>query len=499
MTVRRRHSTPAVSETIAEAVSRTNQTIHLWIEAGIFAGCLLVLAVTATSAANPHLSVVAAAMFFWMIVLSLRLSPRGTILLIPFIISSASSMVALVMIEYGAEIPELGMMGLPNGSTSTYVVYTTICFWFFLLSFNWIVGSDLRSIKQISLLFDRYATPIALGILAIGALSIAYLMLAGLKSGFPLLTGADRYAYRRFSADIITLYLLNLKATISIILGMVSFLLPVSRLLKLASTSIFICLSLVFFLFGEKFFTQLLSLATFMTPYLYHNHKRLLQLLPVLLIGGGLALVAVSTVTWFIYSNGGRENPHATMQRLSGRMVGQGELWFLQNQIGARVVNWDSELVEKNARALFVKDINLFAVREGVGPSYFSNRYAPDKIRASILRNAGSVTYAAALEALGLAAFGWAGLILVMIFTGGVIALSSAYLVYAIRLRSVVSCVFAMYIISAVRSYVSQGALWQIIGIYSLKWFAVIFVIELGLMLLNSALKPSAQMNYSRI
>jgi len=388
-------------------------------------------------------------------------------------------------------------MGHANGCTSTYVAYTTICFWFALLCFNWLVPKYAQSGRPISLLFDRHATLISVACIGVAALSAAYLLQAGLRTGFPLLTGTDRYVYRRFNADIFMLYVLNLKSMLSIILGMVTFILPVSRPFRIASTSAFVLLTFSFFLFGDKFFTQLLSAATFMTPYLYYNHKRLTKILPMLLTVGMLALVAVSGVTWFIYSNGGRETPHATMERLSGRIVGQGELWYLQNEIGAEIVNWDESLVDKNVRALFVKDISLFAVREGIGASFFSNRYAPDKIRASIARNAGTITYTAALEPLGLAAFGWTGLIAVMLVTGGIIALSSAYLARAIQLRSVIGCLFAMFVISAVRSYVAQGAPWQILSIYAIKWFSVILALELGLMVIDRILRPRFQMRQS--
>ena len=458
----------------------------------------LALALLAYRSDAPAWSVAAAAIFCWAVALVFRLNSRAGVLFIPIIIGSASSLVALIMIEFGADIPELGIVGQSNGCTATYVFYAIMFYWSYLWFFSLMVGPEPAKDQPISLFFDRYAMLIGIGIVGFTILICAYLILGGLRNGFPLLAGIDRFVYRRLATDKIMLIALNLKWMFAFSLGMVAFSLPVSRTIKLSSSGTFAFLSLLYFLFGDKFFTQLVSVATFFAPYLYNNYKKLRRNMLLYCVIAGLLAAPAFGVTWFIYSNNGLESSEATFKRLTGRMAGQGELWYLQNELGSNILNWDQQFVENNYHALFVKDVGLYAIRTGIGPNYFSNRYAPDDIRASMMRNAGTITYTAALEPLGLAVFGWLGLVAVMVFAGLVTALTSVYLVRAIRLRSVLSGVFAVFIIVNVRSFLYQGAPWQIFGIYALKWFAVILLAELIMMAANRIVRAAPMMNRGR-
>jgi len=229
----------------------------------------------------------------------------------------------------------------------------------------------------------------------------------------------------------------------------------------------------------DKFFTQLAALSAFLSPYLYLNYHKVGRRIWTYGVAGALALSCVMMVTTYIYSKGFTETSAATTKRLSGRIVGQGELWFLQSGIGGPALKWNAPLIDRYVESLSIKSVDLFALQNSLGPNYFSNGYAPDYLRASLQNNAGTVTYTAVTEAMGLVLFGWVGLALMMFCLGALLGLSSAYIAYAIENRLISSTIFAAYIYTQLRISIVQATPWVIISIYSIRWQALILIIEL--------------------
>jgi hypothetical protein len=255
--------------------------------------------------------------------------------------------------------------------------------------------------------------------------------------------------------------------------------LPVAQWQRRAAGFAFIVMIVLFFLFGDKFFTQLVAVSAFGAPYLYRHHAQVMRKLGRYLAIGALSISAVAAVSLYIYSDGLAQTPAATAKRVSGRMVGQGELWYLQSSIGAPALDWNADLLTRYLASLRKKEIDLFSLQNSIGPHYFSNRYSPDKLRASLERNGGTVTYTMVAEPMGLVLFGWVGLGALELALGMLFALAGGYIAYAIRMRSIVSGVLASYIFLQLNTSVVQAAPWVIGSIYSLRWLTLILIIEL--------------------
>lgn len=445
---------------------------------------------------HPVWSLVAFGNYLWLCLLLFRIAPRAVILALPFLISRLSTMVAMIMIEYRAEMFELGLVGRPGPWSNVLNIYHCVFCLGLVASFKPISRMfDRRSEYPLSAIWDRYANLLSWLILGLAALIALALIVRGLQAGFPLLAGTDRFFFRRFAADKVTLYALNFKSAISYGLGFVAFVLPAARSLRISAGLMFAATVVLYFLFGDKFFTQLAAFAAFFGPYLYRNYRRLGRHAWRYAVGGFVALSLAGAVTTYIYSRGFTETAAATTDRLSGRMVGQGELWFLQASIGAPMLQWNRPLLERYAEAFTIKEVDLFALQNSIGPHYFSNRYAPDYLRASLHRNAGSVTYTAATEAMGLVLFGWFGLGIMMFVVGVVVGLASAYIAFAIESRSIMSGIFAAYINVQLRASIVQATPWVIGSIFSLRWLCVILVFELALLMLgrSAAQSPNAK------
>ncbi|MBB4857410.1 hypothetical protein HNO88_000717 [Novosphingobium chloroacetimidivorans] len=456
------------------------------LEIGVLLLSMLAALYASSRWVHPAWSLVALANYGWLCALVFRLEPRGAVLFLPQMFNGASCLVALIMIESGGEMFELGLVGRAGPWSSALVLSDLMLCIGFLLTFRTLIRAlDRRGEYALSPLLDRYANALAMIALALTAVIALALVVRGLQYGFPLLAGIDRFSFRRFAADKVTLYALNLKFVIGYALGFVAFALPARPWLRKAAIGTFAGMMALYFLFGDKFFTQLGFLSAFGSPYLYRHYAKVGRRIWLYAIIAAIALSGVMTMTTYIYSKGFTETRAATVKRLSGRMVGQGELWFLQSSIGAPLIDWNATLIERYAQSFTVKATDLFAAQNSLGAHYFSNRYAPDYLRSSLHRNAGSVTYTEVAEPMGLVLFGWLGLGLMMAIVGMLVGLACSYMAYAIENRSLLSALFAAYVLNQLQASIVQAAPWVIGSIYSLRWLVVILIIELGLLLLG--------------
>ncbi|MGE3747076.1 MAG: DUF6418 domain-containing protein [Sphingomonadaceae bacterium] len=448
---------------------------------------------------SPLWSIVSLVNFLWLGLFLFRVAPIATILMLPFLVTRSSAVVALIFIEFGADMPEVAAVGTAGTHTASYVFYTAIMFGVCAMLFDLVYRSTkLSQPGQLTRLFDSWAPLIVSGIIAVVGLVMLVLIARGLISGFPLLAGIDRFAFRRFAADPITLNALNYKFVIAYMLGFAVFCAPVVRFLKTIAAVQAALLVVLYFLFADKFFTQLAAMSAFFAPYLIIHRERVSRNLLGFGVGSLIAFSVVSSVTWWIYSQGGTISNAATIDRLSGRIVGQGQLWYLQSQIGAPMLNWDRHLVNTSLSALTVKEMEPFAQRQSIGPAYFSNKHAPDALRASLDRNFGTVSYTMAAEALGLVAFGWIGLGLLMVACGLIIAAGNLLIARAVLQRLPISVGFAAYILVQTQVTLNQGALWVLFSIFSLKWLSVIAFVEFLLIILVMSQRDPAP-RYRRV
>lgn len=434
------------------------------------------LAETITSA---WWSIAALFIFCWLCFMLFRLEPRGTALLLPIVTYRFSVVISLAFIEFGAEIPELGTFGRPGTHTISYVFYMAIMFGSFALFFRPMASMLAPNPNSIiTRLFDRHASLLGLFVVAFAGIATLILIFQGLRTGFPLLTGTDRFLFRRMIADPITANILAFKSLICFPLGVVAFAVPAPRLIRIGAIVVFAVFLLINFLFGDKFFIIIAAALSFFAAYIFINYQTVRRHLGKFCLIAVICVSPLFALTYFIYSGGGRESVEHTVQRMGGRIAGQGELWYLQNSLGAPAFNWDADFVRRNIQALAMRDMN-YPLRASIGPAYFSNRYAPDRIRASMQRQGGRVTYTMAMEPLGLAVLGWGGLALMMAGVGGLVAFFSGFYARAITGRSVISAFFAGYLEQLVRSMTSQGAPWVLFGFSVLKWLFVVVAIEI--------------------
>ena len=146
---------------------------------------------------------------------------------------------------------------------------------------------------------------------------------------------------------------------------------------KLSALAIQVCLVLIFFLFGDKFFTLLKMCTFFAMPYLLRNETALLRTLARSWLPAVLLLGAAFSATLFIYSDYGNAPVDVGMTRLGDRIAGQGELWFVASQDDRRLFAYNSSVVDAYKQSLTTSDPAATDFETGMETYFFINRYMP--------------------------------------------------------------------------------------------------------------------------
>lgn len=426
-------------------------------------------------------------LFVWLCLLTLRLAQGNIAFFTPFLVNRLSVIVALLAVESGAHLSEVERFGEPTGATAAYVFFCAVLF----LSYGVAVSAFSRALPRDEVqarLFTHLGLVVAVGILALCSAILLMMLIKGLQTGFPLITGMDRFLYRRLFADTALLYALNMKFVFAALLGFVFFhMRRIPPFLKLGALCLFIALSVTYFLFGDKFFTIISNTLVFLTPVLLQRWKEIPRLLlrwsPAIALFFGVLL----SLTYYIYSDYGKKPPDVVFTAMGERMAAQGQLWHLAHGEEGVLLRWNEPLIDRHLALLSEPEPQLTAMREGVGTHYFIQRYAPAWLKDSIYRNAGSVTFTMGYEAQALVMFGYVGLVLALIVTGVIIAIPAAYAAYSYRNGSPIGVLFSTYILLMVIAATNQGTPWVFIGAPMWKWYLVIAVFEMGMVCLAFA------------
>ena len=442
----------------------------------------------AHSLPSPVFSYTSMAIFVWGMIYVTRYEPIAAVLLAPFLISRASVMVSLAFIEAGSYIPEIDVTGHSGDFSASFALYTIISWLAFAFTFKMLkryvlFGDKSRSLSAVV----KYSSYPILLVLLFGA---AYLFYFGQKNGFPTLQGMDRFAFRRNYADPIVIAFIIYKWVPSLLLGTILFKEDSSRIQKFLGCGIFSALLVAYFLFGDKFFTMLISGSFFAMPYLIRKSSSILstalKLLPYALIGFALAV----GMTLFIYSGYGKGNTGVGFVHLQERMTEQAELWYIENNAAPDILQPDTDLIKRNLAYLAADDPDTFADKQGLATQYFAFKYQMKKDLAE--REHYGVTLTMGYEPMGLAMFGYVGMGVFMAISGALFALFALLLYRAIDSGLWFSISWTTWAYIVVIAMSTQATFAQLLGPHAMRRWLILIGIELALLALNTSQKRMA-------
>lgn len=446
----------------------TRWPLHVIYAAASLVGLMLL------SLAMPHPAWTVMAMFAYLVVVFRLMSHLhgAGVLVAPFVLLHLAVMLSLAAIESGAVMKELGLQGEPlHGGVS----FAWVGLWFIATSV-WVAHAVMSRwasppVERVV----RLSGPLAYLSAAIMGALVAYMLLRGAVTGFPLLSGTDRFTYRA-ATDVIVVNALTLKYVIGAFMG-AGAALAADRRCRLTHQLVFISYLGVTFLFADKFFNILIAAIIFAAPGFMlgaHSGSRAwLRLLPA----ASVVIASVLAVTVYIYSGGGALSPAQTSERLLGRAAGQGQLWQVAVQSRGEWARFDGHEAAKTLDSLIANPAATFALRERMGPFYFIERYANSTMRRSFFSNSGWVTPTMVSEAYALAMFGYVGVAIVMGAMGAVLG----GLIGFFRWRLLSGNPFMVLLPAAMFTQFiygyTQGTLYSLLGLSTLKIYTAFFVV----------------------
>jgi len=426
---------------------------------------------------GPLTALAALILFVTIVMCMFRASPGAVVLLLPFVIIYVASLVSMNAIEAGAYMKEVGRHGAASPASAGFA----LCCSLFVLT---AAAVHLRRLQRKPFeavaphLIDERPFIVGWGAVAVVVCVDAYLAIAGMRGGFPLLAGTDRFEYRRLSADVLTLNFLNLKFVFGAFLG-AGAAFAANRFQRDCHHLTFAAYLTLSFLFGDKFFIILAAAAFYGMPLLIKQPdgivRRIRRHSPIAL----LLVACVFAVTVFIYSDYGQSSLEAALMRVGERVAGQGQLWHVAVEDTSRWVAFNAEAVRLNIENLFANPAADFAFRHRLAAFHFVERYAPSAMYQSYLNNAGTVTPTLVFEAYALVTFGYLGLVLALIAAGVVTGLLLTWLARSFMSGNPFNVLLPAFVCTQLMSLMSQATLYSVLGLSAFKAYGAFLVVQL--------------------
>jgi Family of unknown function (DUF6418) len=293
----------------------------------------------------PHWSALGFLLFVALLLGLRSAAPRALVLLAPIFLLWLSELLSGILIEHGAYLSEAQRYGSATGGFA----FLSALYAGLALAMAAIIEWILRRLEA-----DRHFAAFRVGdwpmlILAgVFILSSGYALAVGAREGFPILSGADRLAFRAALNDPLFEAWHSNRFMLSYFMGMVA-----AGGQRAVGLMMAVGLTGISLLFGEKFTSLLLILCAFLAVpglvYIARSGRLPLgrALLPV------LALAAVTLPAIFtVY--GGAERAPAAMSKMSDRFALQGQAWYLIEKSATITGGRAAEIFAADARSWLV-------------------------------------------------------------------------------------------------------------------------------------------------
>lgn len=421
---------------------------------------------------DPLWAVASLGLFLWFVQGLFSKNPGAVGTMFSLYIQKFLILVSLVFIALGYRMPELGRTA--DGSVySGYFCLLACAFMHLSVSTRQIlaarfVGGRVK-IAPKSHVNDYYF----IAALAAATVTIVYLLLVGLGSGFALIVGADRFVYRAGQGWLFNV-IVTQKPLLTALMGFVRFRIPISRNKQRALDYALAGLSVTFVLFGDKFLSLIVLISFYYLPWILESKTGIIKASAKLISGAIILGMLGLAITYFVYSKNGALDYAATSRLLFGRFTGQGQLWYVVMQERPAVFQFDSDQVSKVLRAVLSREADITAFNERTGVFYLISKFAPSKIWTSIITSQGYVQFTGALEPFSLLAVGHFGLIVMLAVCGLCAGVSSFYIQHAYNEGRLFGFLAGIFILLKVYVMLNQGAVWTVFG-----WWAVLYILGL--------------------
>lgn len=402
--------------------------------------------------------------------------PVSFLLLLPYIFFRATTLVSGVAIEYGGYMEDFETMGEPTGAyirlTAIYILFIS----FASLVIEWIYVY-IKSNGHDDLLYVRERTqrhPWIWIFYSIFIVFSLYVLMIGFTEGFPFLTSADRLSFRDVGGRGYIFYMSN-RMLAAYLFGIIIFLCQGIR--RYLAVLLFISMVIISILFGEKFTSLMLITMYVITPAYLMSKTLQGNILKHILPAMGAASLLTIPVILMVY--GWSDRPQDAMEKLSTRMVGQGEVWYVADRDTDDAFRFDGRDISHVMMSTISPNADdLVTIAPYSGVMYFMQKYMTLGMLALFLERP-TLTLTFGFEPYLLVVFGWVGMILPLFFYAGIYALALLYLAWAIQNARPISIFAAGKLLIWMVVGLAQGYLYMIFGFKLLMMVGAVFIYEL--------------------
>lgn len=414
-------------------------------------------------------SIVSVGLFCFYVIALARYAPVSFILLLKYIFFRFTTLISGIAIEFGAEMPELGVIGEPTGSTTrlvmVYVFFITVSAIVIELAKHMVIERMCDIGKRNGLQFHAWV-PLFFLVLSFFTLIV---LVIGSKTGYPILTGISRLAFREeVGSKIFLLYMSNR----SIFVALLGLLIAVCTGLR-RNLSIFFFLMLIFVsvLFGEKFTSLVSMVILVIIPSIILDKK--VQSLNLTKLGGALAVITAFTVPIILSVYGWDKDPVLALERLTSRFAGQGQLWFVADKDVSCFLCLDLEALQHNLISFISTSPNILVNQTPyLGVKYFMFNYMEVGLLFLFLETQ-ALTLTFGLEGYLLATNGWLLQLLPLSICAATYSVALSYLMYSFYKHDPISIFFALKLLIWINVGLQQGELWLVFG-YKIILFSLV-------------------------
>lgn len=403
-----------------------------------------------------------------------RKSPYATILAAPLLIALIIELISGVAIESGGFMTESGVQGHPSGA---FARLSLIYLWAL------VVGHQVmhRSLKKYARMLVRaYKSDLSriqrissIIVLAASAFLVLYLVAVGLQKGFPLITGDDRFSFRRAAEDHLLVSLIDNRPIFGYTLGLV-LLKPPFRKWAIA---VFFSMIAVSVLYGEKFGSIVELMVIIASPTML-AHIALRGRVPRKLVALVAVIIVSITVPATLTVYGGAKDGSHAFTRLIDRIVLQGQMWYLADTHAHSLFAWDGRTIEADMQSWVGATPQL---REEVGMSfglyYAMAELAPIQSVLDFISTNNSYTMVLLPYAMLVA--GFPGVILAALVTASLYGITLRELMYAIATRNWILIAIGVKTIIWLVAGIVSGYAWFIVGYKTLIFISLLILIRL--------------------
>ncbi len=454
---------------------------------------LLVNAAVGILAPNPVCSFVATILFVVSTAALFRAEPVSVWLLLPFIWLQFSVLLSLTFATSGAYMPEMGETGHASTAAISYGLFSLL-----------LIAVALRTRRALQRLAvpkndpswpvwgpgSRPVSILDLGLLCLVTGMISYLFASGLRTGFPLLTHTDRFAYRRLDANVLTVDILDLQLLPAIALG-VARLTTSSRALRALYGALFASLLLGSTLFGDKFAILLMCLLGFLSPAVITSSRTTVQTIRRLLPAFGAGAIVMTAATLFIYSDYGALGLGEALDTLGSRISGQGELWYVTVEHNAALFRFDTSAVRGTLASVLYRNPANYMFVHRLGPYSFVELFSPPEMYHAFIDNEGAVTPTMGYEAYGLALFGYAGLAVQIVLSGMLLGALTLFIERELRSGNPLRALFPAFLLNASLKFFAEGTLFNVCSVPLFKSYAAFLCFGILIRILSRSAPPA--------